>query len=690
MNKLQLSILLNAVDKTTAPFRGVIGSVDRLSKAAQGSSKELKRLKMVDTEINRFKKLEAQTNLTAGALQEASAVWAKELGNQMAGEPATKKQVAALAKVRREVLRLQEAQQKQQLKLEESRGKLKQAGVSTHNLAEETRILEERTAAYNHTLEQQRQKLDRIGAMNTQLANVRRAAAGVGDSFGRVAREAGKLAILGGAAGWLFKRQFLDTAVEFERARTVLETVEGSSEKAGKSMEWVSDFAAKTPYQLGEVMDAFVKLRAYGLDPTNGLLRTLGDTAGAMDKPIIQAVEAIAAAITGENERLRQFGIQAKISGEEVTYTYTDKKGAQQEKTVDKNNRKEIQQTLEAIWNEKYAGAMEKRSRTWEGMLSNIGDQWTRFKNLVMDAGVFDWMKSRLEGLLSGINRLAETGKLKALAEEFGGNLKRGMEAAWKAGKAVWSLFSGLGGVLSWVASVLGGYERLGLLVAAMITGKMVIAVFSLVSSFLSLGKAVLAFEILSGASLGSYIAKMSLASVSAKLFTAEQWLLNIALSANPIGLVVAGVALLAGAAFLVIKYWEPVKAFFVGLWNYLKDIISLFLEVLGGPLAALIKGVGGLFSSGPEGETSTQGAGSTPEVNDVSRMMMTRIGQPVDFGKPLTAAGGGGGSVSINAPIQVYASPGMNSEDVANEVSRKLRERESMGQAQMRGRLYD
>ena len=119
---------------------------------------------------------------------------------------------------------------------------------------------------------------------------------------------AGGLAMLG--------RSFLDTAAQFEKFETVLGVIEGSEEKGKAALSWVSDFAAKTPYELTEVTEAFVKLRSYGLEPTNGLLKTLGDTSAAMGKPLMQAVEAIADAITGENERLKEFGITAKVTGE--------------------------------------------------------------------------------------------------------------------------------------------------------------------------------------------------------------------------------------------------------------------------------------------------------------------------------------------------------------------------------------
>lgn len=90
-----------------------------------------------------------------------------------------------------------------------------------------------------------------------------------------------KFGAIAGGIGWAFKSQFVDTASQFEKFSAILETVEGSSKKAKGSMGWVSDFAAKTPYELDQVMDAYVKLKSYGMDPMNGLLKSLGDTSSA-------------------------------------------------------------------------------------------------------------------------------------------------------------------------------------------------------------------------------------------------------------------------------------------------------------------------------------------------------------------------------------------------------------------------
>lgn len=57
--------------------------------------------------------------------------------------------------------------------------------------------------------------------------------------------------------------------------------------------------------------------------------------------------------------------------------------------------------------------------------------------------------------------------------------------------------------------------------------------------------------------------------------WTAAQWLLNVALNANPIGLVVAAIALLVGAFVLAWKKSETFRNIVIGAWNAIKAATS-------------------------------------------------------------------------------------------------------------------
>lgn len=57
--------------------------------------------------------------------------------------------------------------------------------------------------------------------------------------------------------------------------------------------------------------------------------------------------------------------------------------------------------------------------------------------------------------------------------------------------------------------------------------------------------------------------------------WAAAQWLLNIAMDANPIGLVILAIGALIAIVATIITYWDPIASFFVGLWNTVKDAVT-------------------------------------------------------------------------------------------------------------------
>lgn len=209
-----------------------------------------------------------------------------------------------------------------------------------------------------------------------------------------VDRKLAGIAALIGALDQLTER--VEVTARFEQLATTLETVEGSARKAESSMKWIEDFTKNTPFQLENVSEAFIKLRAYGINPTTGTLKTLGDTASAMGKPINQAVERLADAIVGENERLKEFGIKSSKIGDEIKYSWVTASGETKDILID-NNKDIIESTLNSIFNEKYAGRMEKQSKTYNGMLSNLQDNFTLMsKNAIISSGLFDILKQAI------------------------------------------------------------------------------------------------------------------------------------------------------------------------------------------------------------------------------------------------------------------------------------------------------
>jgi phage-related protein len=247
------------------------------------------------------------------------------------------------------------------------------------------------------------------------LKGLEKTAYNVGRAIGRMAMVTGAAA----SAGFAFLgKAILDTAGKFEQFQVTLETIEGSSAKAKKSMDWISQFARTTPYEVEGITQAFVKLKAYGIDPMDGTLKTLGDTASAMGKDLNSAVEAFADAATGEFERLKEYGIKSKTAGDEVTFSWIEN-GKELSKTVKKSGT-EITKFLGETFERRFGGAMEKQSKTFKGMMSNLGDAWTGFLRRISETGFFEQAKKRLSSLLETIDKWDKDGTLQKAAEFIG------------------------------------------------------------------------------------------------------------------------------------------------------------------------------------------------------------------------------------------------------------------------------
>ncbi len=65
------------------------------------------------------------------------------------------------------------------------------------------------------------------------------------------------------------------------------------------------------------------------------------------------------------------------------------------------------------------------------------------------------------------------------------------------------------------------------------------------------------------GPAMVAFANAIGIVSLATKAWAAAQWLLNAAMDANPIGLLIIGAAVLAAAAYGVYEYWDALKAFF-------------------------------------------------------------------------------------------------------------------------------
>lgn len=195
------------------------------------------------------------------------------------------------------------------------------------------------------------------------------------------------------------------TSAEFERLRSVLLTLEGTQAAANARFGDLKKFATETPYELTEVVGAFGKLKAQGLDPSRAALTAYGNTAAGMGKSLDQMVEAVADASMGEFERLKEFGIKAVDAGDHVVMNF---KG---QATNVKKNSADIQAYLQKIGNTDFAGAMARQMDTLGGKFSNLSDAAASFADEIGQGGLSQAIKDAADSMTGAAGTSGELGR---------------------------------------------------------------------------------------------------------------------------------------------------------------------------------------------------------------------------------------------------------------------------------------
>jgi len=332
--------------------------------------------------------------------------------------------------------------------------------------------------------------------------------------------------------------EIVNTLAKFERFEAVLTTTLGSQSAAQTAMTQITEFAAKTPFEVDGLTDSFVKLANQGFVPTMSEMTKLGDLASSKGKDMNMLAEALIDAQVGEFERLKEFGIRASKAGDQVSFTF---KG--QTKTMKMSDEAVKDYILSLGDLNGIQGSMAGISATTGGQISNLGDTVT------------------------------------SLYLKLGTKLK----------PAISSVISGLMTAVGWVSSFIDWLTA----------GSTGAQAFGVVMAMV--GGALLTYGAITGA-----------LAIKTAVLTAYQWLLNAAMTANPIGIVVVAIGALIAGVVMAYQKFDTFRAIVNGSWAVLKQVgsnimgmfskipdmvIKAFTQI---PLAIkeVFSGVGDLFSA--------------------------------------------------------------------------------------------
>ncbi|QPH57140.1 hypothetical protein ITJ87_13620 [Bacteroides sp. HF-162] len=226
----------------------------------------------------------------------------------------------------------------------------------------------------------------RLREVRARMSELRSAGNNMNNEFGNSVNWMSKLKMAAKAfiavkvVGWLkdVHNQAYETRKEFAKYEAVLRNTFQSQKKANDAMKMLQQLAEDTPSSLQEWTEAYIKLVNRGVKPTSQELVNMGDLAASQGKSVDQLIEAILDAMTGENERLKEFGIKASKSGETTKFSF---RGVTTEVRNSEDAIKDYLLSLGRV--DGIAGSMAVQMQELEGIQSNLGDTMDAFFNKV-------------------------------------------------------------------------------------------------------------------------------------------------------------------------------------------------------------------------------------------------------------------------------------------------------------------
>jgi len=400
-----------------------------------------------------------------------------------------------------------------------------------------------------------------------------------------------------------------------EQYEQTLTVVLKSHEKAKDTLKWASKFAQETPFEIPDIVEATTRLSSYGMNAQK-VLKDTGDMAAVMGKPLMQAVEAVADAQTGELERLKEFGITKQMIIDQSKKMGMDEIVNAKGQITDMDN---FNKALFALMRERYSGGMALQSKTFNGMISNAKDSMGTLLR-TMSQPLFERLKSDIATALPVLTSFTSfvqgdvKGASTQLQDAFGKDkantimgyfnaIKNGVIEAknWilqfqPAVKNLLDIAIGLGPTFK----VVGGAIAVAFIQVAKVlppvinqlTGivKTIVqwegftpVVLGLASAFVTLK---VAMAVTTAINAMRFALTILMNPISRALFLTQVWskamvFLNATLLANPIGLVIAALVGLGVALYEAYQHSEKFRNFIDGLWSKAKNDWVEFVQIM-------------------------------------------------------------------------------------------------------------
>jgi len=427
---------LNDVGGLIKKIEELGGSSDTAAALAAHLGKELADLSNKQKLVDQFTELKTELQDTSKSLETSAARTATLARELKATENPSKSLTREFANARKETRALADQEQRQGLALQDLRKQMGASGIESKKLALSQREISQAVAQTEGRMQGLKQRLsetrDQAAAkMPDPTKDIKRGAQESATSVeslsesikrttmrmvGWVAAAVGLNKIRSGIAA------ILETGGRFESLEVRLTALMGSLEAGQQATAWIQDFAKNTPLQLGDVTEAFARLKTFGLDPMDGTMQSLVDAnakMGGSQETLQRIILGVGQAWTKQKlqgqeiMQLMEAGIPvwdllSKAMGKNVVEL--QKLSAQ-----GKIGRTEISLLIDEIGRSSQ-GAAAAQMATWTGLVSNLKDTWSNFLNSIAKSGVLDFFKRQVQDVLDTTARMASDGSLQRMA----------------------------------------------------------------------------------------------------------------------------------------------------------------------------------------------------------------------------------------------------------------------------------
>jgi tape measure domain-containing protein len=260
-------------------------------------------------------------------------------------------------------------------------------------------------------------------------------------------------------------KDIFSTGDKFERLSIQMDALMGSIEGGETATAWVKEFTKKTPLQLADVSKAFVKLKAFGLDPMDGTMQAITDQAFKLGGGF-QEVEGVSLA-------LGQAWAKQKLQGEEILQlvergipvwdlleksTGKNTLALQKLSSAGKLGRDVIKDLITEM-GKGAVGAAEANMALLSGQISNAKDNIDQFYHLISESGAMDWLKGQLTAINAQFSEMTKDGSLKVWAQSISDTIVSTGEAIKKSFTVLYEYKDHIAAIAKvWLTLKIGNY----------------------------------------------------------------------------------------------------------------------------------------------------------------------------------------------------------------------------------------